>query len=149
IWFCETTKHQNPGVNKRTLRFTQRCEGCNQMSYHYSHPQPRVTLGEPPAAPVQQPAPQPAPAPLPLARLTGPTTIQRGTRGDYVVTNAPPGATFSNWRFTAGQTTVSRSGNNNFADWSGTMVQSGTIGVTMSAGGKLIVLSLPVTVTAR
>lgn len=115
------------------------------MSYQYYQREPRFGFGEPnPAGAGSAQAPAPA-----TAKLTGPTSIQRGTRGTYSVTNAPQGATFSNWRFTSGRVTVSRTGNNNLADWSGTMVQSGTISVTMSAGGSQVVLSLGVTVTAR
>ena len=118
------------------------------MSYQYYNREARFGLGEPNAPGTGSGTAQ-APAPAPVAILTGPTPIPRGTRGDYRVTNAPPGATFSNWRFTGAGTTVSRTGNNNVSDWGGTMVQSGTVSVTMSAGGTQKILSLPVTVTAR
>lgn len=118
------------------------------MSYQYYQREAPFGLGEK-VVPTQAPAPVPVPAPAPVARLTGPTAIQRGTAATYSVINPPPGATFSNWRFTGGGTTVSRSGNNNVADWGGTMVQSGTVSVTMSAGGSQRTLSLPVSVTAR
>ena len=117
------------------------------MSYQYYKGEPRFGFGEPPAAGSGSATAQ-APAQA-AARLTGPTSIRRGTRGSYSVSNVPPGATFSNWRFTAGPVTVSRSGNNNVSDWAGTMVQSGSISVTMSSGGTQTILSLPVTVTAR
>ena len=118
------------------------------MSYQYYHREARLGLGEP-NAPGTGSGSGSAQAPAPVARLTGPTSIRRGTRATYSVTNSPTGATFSNWRFTAGPVTVSRTGNNNVTDWAGTMVQSGTISVSMSAGGSQIVLSLPVTVTSR
>lgn len=111
------------------------------MAYLYHQREPRVTLGEPGAAP--------APAPT-VPVLTGPTSIRRGERGDYVVTNAPPGATFSHWMFISGPFVFRRSGNNNVPNWSGTMVQSGFIGVSVTdPAGRRQNLQLRVTVTPR
>lgn len=98
---------------------------------------------------VPAPAPAPAPIPAPPPALTGPTSIPRGTPADYIVTNVPPGATLSNWRFTTGAATLPRSGNNNVSNWSGTMVQSGRISVNVVAGGNVRALTLDVTVTPR
>ena len=107
------------------------------MSYLYYQSEPRLAFAEPPAQ---------AAAPA----LTGPASQERGTHGDYRVTNAPVGATFSEWKFSDGTRTFSRSGNNNVASWSGLMVASGTISVKMKEpNGTTRILALRVNVTPR
>lgn len=107
------------------------------MSYLYYQSEPRLGFAEPPAQAA-------------VAALTGPASPERGTHGDYRVTNAPAGATFSEWKFSDGTRTFSRSGNNNVADWSGLMVASGTISVKMKElNGPERVLALRVNVTPR
>ena len=106
------------------------------MAYLYYQSEPRLGFAEPAQAV--------APA------LTGPTSPERATQGDYRVTNAPTGATFSDWRFSDGKKTFGRSGNDNAANWSGLMVASGTISVKMKeSGGPERVLALRVNVTPR
>src|SRR5678815_4651466 len=108
------------------------------MSYLYQRREPALGyFGEPAQAPAVQ------------ASLTGPASIQRGTRGTYAVANAPAGAIFSNWRFSGGGATVQRAGNNNVADWQGTMVQAGTVSVDMKVGNTVQTLSRGVSVTSR
>src|SRR5215204_6211634 len=108
------------------------------MSYQYYRREPRLGyFGEPAQAPALQ------------ASLTGPASIQRGTRATYSVANAPVGASFSNWRFSGGGTTVQRAGSNNVADWQGTIVQAGTISVDMTVGTAVKTLSLGLSVTSR
>ena len=110
------------------------------MSYAYFHREPRMTFGEP--APRQAPAPT---APV----LTGPNPIERGTSATYAVTNTSPGATFSNWRFSAGGVTFVRGGTNNVDRWGGTMVQSGTIRVDVKDATGQRTLAIHVAVTPR
>ncbi|MDQ3775002.1 MAG: Ig-like domain-containing protein [Pseudomonadota bacterium] len=81
--------------------------------------------------------------------LTGPTPIERATQGNYEVTNAPQGATFSNWRFVGRGVAIQRPGNNDVANWQGTMVQGGTIRVDVTVGGAVQTLSLAVAITPR
>ena len=108
------------------------------MTYLYSQTQPAFTFGEPPAT---------AQATI---SLTGPGVIVRGTRGEYVVKNAPQGSTFSKWKFTAGRVVISRAGDNNVDNWAGTVVQSGTIEVDVKEpGGNQRTLRLAVVVTPR
>jgi len=111
------------------------------MAYLYLYREPRLTLGEPGA--------RTAPAPT-TPVLTGPTSIERGTPGIYLVTNTSPGTTFSNWRFTGGGATLPRAGNNNLDGWGGIMVQSGIISVDIKdASGTQRRLAIGVTVTPR
>jgi len=73
------------------------------------------------------------------------------TRGDTVtctVTNYAPGSSFSNWTFTdSGTATVTR--NVNSSTWSGTMVTSGTVGVTVNGPNGSSTPTATVTVTNR
>jgi hypothetical protein len=81
--------------------------------------------------------------------LTGPARLQRVTDANYQVANVPAGATFANWRFVGGGTTVTRTGDNNVANWEGTMVQSGQVSVDIVIGGNTTTLTRDVVVTPR
>lgn len=85
----------------------------------------------------------------PQITLVGPTPILRGGNGNYRVVNAPPGARYANWAFTGGGTNYNRPGNNNVANWSGTMVQGGTVSVDVIFGGNTTNVNLAVRVTNR
>ncbi|HSE32936.1 MAG TPA: hypothetical protein VLA93_15285, partial [Pyrinomonadaceae bacterium] len=89
---------------------------------------------------------QPAQA---VPTLTGPATLERGTRANFQVNNAPAGAAFANWKFTGGTFVFSRPGDNNKPNWEGEMVRSGSIAVEMTVGGNTTTLTHNVTVTAR
>ena len=108
------------------------------MAYLYYHRAPGLAyFGEPAPAPARKPT------------LTGPSRIERGATGTFTVTDAPAGATFSNWRFTGGGVTVTRPDNNNLDNWKGWMVQSGTVSVDLKMGNATQTLSMAVSVTPR
>lgn len=83
----------------------------------------------------------------------GPSSGQQGavTRGATVyckLTDAPLGATISDWKFVEGSTTVS-AGSGPGTTWSGTAVRSGTVSVKVSHGGVSRTPTAAVTVNAR
>lgn len=80
-----------------------------------------------------------------VAKLTcTPTTVTRGASVSCTAT----GGSGSNWKFTAGSDTVN--GPSSGASWSGVMVQSGTITVTITpSGGAAINLAANITVNPR
>jgi hypothetical protein len=79
-----------------------------------------------------------------------PSSATRGSTVTCSVSNAPSGSTFSQWKFTdAGNNTVSRTGNNNFSSWSGTVVTSGTVSVMVASGNGSATPPASVTVNNR
>jgi len=59
----------------------------------------------------------------------------------------PSGSTFKNWNFSDGTNTVNGSGTSN--TWSGTMVTSGTVSVTVASNGQTANASASITVNKR
>ncbi len=77
-----------------------------------------------------------------------PSSVTRGSNVTCSVSGAPTGATFSNWKFTdSSNNIVAGSGSTN--SWSGTMVTSGTVSVSVAVGGNSTPLSASVTVNNR
>ena len=72
------------------------------------------------------------------------------TRGQTVTcspSSIPPGATFSNWKFTDGTNSVTSSSTS--SSWSGIAVRTGTVSVTITLSGMTPTLSASLTVNAR
>ncbi|HKW17787.1 MAG TPA: hypothetical protein VJO35_09790 [Terriglobales bacterium] len=89
---------------------------------------------------------QPAQA-VNVASLTcSPSTV---TRSGSVTCTAvgPSGSTFSNWKFSDGTNTVNGSGTN--STWSGAIVTSGTVSVTITSSGQRAYPSASITVNGR
>jgi hypothetical protein len=81
-----------------------------------------------------------------MSLTCSPSSVTRGNSATCTVNDAPSGATFSNWKFTdSNNTTVTRGGNNNVSSWSGTLVTTGTVSVTVNSAP----LSASITVTNR
>jgi len=75
-----------------------------------------------------------------------PSSVVRGGTVTCTVSNAPSGTTYSAWQFTDGsKNTVSRGGNNNVRSWSGVMVTSGTVSVTISGDSSPLTAAVSVT----
>lgn len=70
-------------------------------------------------------------------------------RGGSVVCTAtgPSGSTFSGWKFTDGSNTVKGTGTS--STWSGVMVTSGTVSVTVTSKGQATIVSTQIVVTPR
>lgn len=81
-----------------------------------------------------------------LPQLRCSSQVTRGASASCQVAGAFSG-NLSNWKFTAEQTTVNRTSNQNAFNWSGRMVKSGSVSVTASGGWG--VLSAPISVTNR
>jgi hypothetical protein len=88
-------------------------------------------------------------APTPDATLTcSPSTLVRGSTITCTASSTVGTPAFSNWQFQDGQnTTVSSSGTG--STWSGIMVKSGTVKVTVTVGGVAMVRTRAVTVNPR
>ena len=90
---------------------------------------------------------QEADAPVPVAGLSCTASVTRGGTATCTASGAS-GSTFSNWRFTDGSgNTVMGSGTS--STWSGVMVTSGTVSVTVTSSGGSATPTAQVTVTAR
>ena len=83
-----------------------------------------------------------------VMKLSCPSSLTRGGSATCSVSSAPTGATFSNWKFTDSSNNTVTNGQNT-SSWSGTMVTSGTVSVTVSAGGGSTPLSASITVNNR
>jgi hypothetical protein len=77
-----------------------------------------------------------------------PSPVVRGSNATCSVSNAPSGATFSGWKFTDSNNHSVTSGNAT-GSWSGPMVTTGTVSVSVSANGKTTPVSVSITVTNR
>jgi hypothetical protein len=80
--------------------------------------------------------------------LSCPASVTRAGSATCSVSSAPTGATFSNWKFTDSSNNTVTNGQNT-SSWSGTMVTSGTVSVTVATGGGSTPLSASITVTNR
>jgi hypothetical protein len=76
------------------------------------------------------------------------SSATRGSSTTCSVTNAPTGATFSNWSFKDSNNNTVTSNTTN-SSWAGKMVTGGTISVKVTASSGLTTLSASVTVTNR
>ena len=70
-----------------------------------------------------------------VAKLTCTTSVTRA--GTATCTVTPSGITVSNWKFTDGTNTVTRTTNTGSLTWSATMVTSGTVSVTPAGASSL------------
>lgn len=77
-----------------------------------------------------------------------PSPVTRGSTATCTVTNAPTGATFSNWKFVDSSNNTVTSGNT-ANSWAGTMVTGGTVSVMVTAGAGSATLSASITVNNR
>jgi len=85
-----------------------------------------------------------------VVTLTCPSSVTRGASATCSLNNAPTGATFSGWKFTdANSNIVIRSTNTGSSSWTGAMVISGTVSVTVTAGRGSTPLSARVNVANR
>lgn len=102
-------------------------------------------------------APIPAPInqlPVPVQvnappALTGPDSVVRNGSATFTITNLVAGHTISSWKFTDGQTTVTRTTSTSATTWSGNMVKSGTVSVRVVQDDMTFELSKQIEVTAR
>ncbi len=81
--------------------------------------------------------------------LSGPSSVTRGDSATFTIQNASSQAQISGWQFTDGTNTVTRTTGTASTSWSGVMVTSGTVSVTVTAGGRPFPLSKTTTVNAR
>lgn len=80
--------------------------------------------------------------------LSGPSEVTRGGSATFTIANAGNGQ-ISGWQFTDGTNTVTRATGSGSSTWSGIMVKSGTVSVTVTQGGNTFPLSKSITVNAR
>lgn len=81
--------------------------------------------------------------------LTGPSSVTRGGSATFTIQNASSNAQISNWQFSDVTNTVTRTTGTGNTTWSGIMVKSGTVSVTVTKGGQTFPLSKSITVNAR
>src|SRR5262249_55288230 len=82
--------------------------------------------------------------------LSGPSTTTRGQSATYTVGNTCRVIAISNWQFSDGANPpVIRTTNTGASNWTGTMVISGTVSVTVVQGGRTTNLMKGATVAAR
>ena len=77
-----------------------------------------------------------------------PSSVARGSSVTCSVSSAPSGATFSSWQFKDSSNNIV-SGSGTSSSWSGVMVTSGTVSVSVVAGGGSTPLTASVTVNNR
>ena len=80
--------------------------------------------------------------------LNGPNSVNRGSSANFTIGNLCNTARVHDWSFSDGANTVNR-GASTATSWSGTMVTSGTVQVTVEQGGRTHSLSKSITVNAR
>lgn len=80
--------------------------------------------------------------------LTGPSSITRAGTATFTISNVGNGQV-SGWQFSDGTNTVTRTTSTGSTTWSGVMVISGTVSVTVNQGGNTFSLSKSITVNAR
>ncbi len=80
--------------------------------------------------------------------LNGPSSVSRGSTATFTIGNRCNSAQVRDWSFSDGTDTVNR-GASNATSWSGTMVTSGTVRVTVQQGGSTHSLSKSITVNLR
>lgn len=80
--------------------------------------------------------------------LNGPNSVTRGASANFTIGNLCNTAQVRDWSFSDGTNTVNR-GSSSATSWSGTMVTSGTVRVTVQQGGRTHSLSKSITVNAR
>ena len=81
--------------------------------------------------------------------LTGPASVTRGSSATFEIKDAGATAQISNWQFTDGTNTVSRSTGTANRTWTGVMVTSGTVSVRVVVSGRPYPLSKSITVNNR
>jgi hypothetical protein len=81
--------------------------------------------------------------------LVGPGSVTRAASATFTIQDAGTNAQISGWQFSDGTSTVSRTVSTSATTWSGIMVTSGTVSVTIVQGGVPFNLSTNVTVSAR
>jgi ribosomal protein L24E len=99
------------------------------------------------SCPLPTPTPTPAPTPTTNPTLDGPSEVTRDGSATFTVRNASDGQA-SDWKFVGGGATVSRGGSTSVT-WSGKLVVSGTVSVTVNKDGQVFNLQKDVTVKAR
>ena len=101
------------------------------------------------SCPIPTPTPTPVPTPTPNTNpvLDGPAEVTRDSSATFTIRNASNGQA-SNWRFVSGNDTVSR-GSDSSVTWTGKLVASGTVHVTVNKDGQVFNLQKDVTVKAR
>lgn len=80
--------------------------------------------------------------------LKGPDSVTRGASASFTIAKLCKDGKVRDWSFSDGTNTVNRSGST-ATSWSGTMVTSGTVRVTVEQGERIHNLSRPITVNPR